>query len=83
MNDPSPIGPWIRRFLLEHLVSEHNLSRNTRLSYRDALALLLPFISANQRKSIDQLQVTDITPDLLRNFLADLERTRHSSISRR
>jgi hypothetical protein len=29
--------PWIRRFLLEHLVAERNLSRNTRASYRDRL----------------------------------------------
>ena len=83
MNDPSLIGPWVRRFLLEHLVSERNLSRNTRLSYRDALTLLLPFISAKQRKPIDQLQVTDLTPDLLRNFLTHLEVTRHSSIATR
>jgi integrase/recombinase XerD len=33
----SILGPWIRRFLLEHLVGECNLARNTRLSYRDAL----------------------------------------------
>jgi site-specific recombinase XerD len=70
MNDPSLIGPWTRRFVLEHLVSERNLTRNTRLSYRDALTLLLPFISAKQRKSVVQLQVTDLTPDILRNSLA-------------
>jgi integrase/recombinase XerD len=83
MNDPSLIGSWIRRFLVEHLVSERNLARNTRLNYRDALTLLLPFISGKQRKSVDQLHVTDLTPDLLRSFLADLESTRHSSIATR
>ena len=36
------MGPWVRRFLLEHLVSERNLSRNTQASYRDTLTLLLP-----------------------------------------
>lgn len=40
---PSLLGPWVRRFLLEHLVGECNLAHNTRLSYRDALGLLLPF----------------------------------------
>jgi len=29
MRDKSLIGPWIRRFLLEHLVAERNLARNT------------------------------------------------------
>jgi site-specific recombinase XerD len=42
MRDETLLGPWVRRFLLEHLVAERNLSRNTQASYRDALALLLP-----------------------------------------
>jgi len=83
MNDSSLIGPWIRRFLLEHLVSERNLARNMRLSYRDALTLLLPFIAGKQHKSVDQLRVADLTPDLVRSFLTNLESTRHSSIATR
>lgn len=43
MKDESLLDPWIRRFLLEHLVAERNLSRNTQASYRDTLKLLLPF----------------------------------------
>ena len=31
------LGPWIRRFLLEHLIAERNLSHNTQASYRDDL----------------------------------------------
>ncbi|MGY4257829.1 site-specific recombinase XerD [Bradyrhizobium sp. USDA 4516] len=45
MKDKSLLGPWIRRFLLEHMVAERNLSRNTQASYRDTLTLLLPFAS--------------------------------------
>ena len=41
MTDTHALGP-LRRFLEEHLVSERNLARNTQLSYRDTLALLLP-----------------------------------------
>jgi len=40
MNNLTLLGPWVRRFLLEHLVAERNLARNTQLSYRDALTLL-------------------------------------------
>ena len=42
MNDSALLGPWVRRFLLEHLIVERNLSRQTQLSYRDTLRLLLP-----------------------------------------
>lgn len=38
MTDTTKFGPWVRRFLLEHLVSERNLARNTQRSYRDTLA---------------------------------------------
>jgi integrase/recombinase XerD len=80
MNDPSLIGSWIRRFLLEHLVDERNLARNTRLSYRDALTLLIPFICKKQHTSVEQLRITDLTPDLVRSFLANLESARRSSV---
>jgi integrase/recombinase XerD len=33
MTKTSLLGPWVRRFLLEYLVSERNLTRNTQRSY--------------------------------------------------
>jgi integrase/recombinase XerD len=53
MNDRAAIGPWIRRFLLEHMIDDRNLSRNTQASYRDTLRLLLPFLSAEKHTAID------------------------------
>jgi integrase/recombinase XerD len=47
------LGVWIRRFLLEHLVGERNLARNTQRSYRDTLVLLLPFVAAKLNKAIE------------------------------
>ena len=41
MTDIALLGPWVRRFLLEHLVGERNLARNTQRSYRDTLAAAL------------------------------------------
>ena len=41
MDDAARLGPWVRRFLLEHLIGERNLSVNTQRSYRDTLALLI------------------------------------------
>ena len=83
MTDTTSLGPWVRRFLLEYLVKERNLSINTRASYRDMLVLLLPYASANLNKSVDRLAVIDLTPELLREFLAHLELNRHCSISTR
>lgn len=79
----SILGAWIRRFLQEYLVEECNLARNTRLSYRDTLSLLLPFVSHNLHKKIDQLTVDDLSADQVRNFLAHLETDRHCSIGTR
>ena len=31
MFEKEPAGPWIRRFLLEHVIAERNLARNTQL----------------------------------------------------
>src|SRR2546423_12996915 len=83
MRDTSLLGPWLRRFLMEHLVGERNLARNTQRSYRDALQLLLPFLSRCARKPIDRLAVTDLSADRLRQFLSDLEEKRGCVIATR
>ena len=79
MRDRTLIGPWIRRFLLEHLVSDRNLTRNTQASYRDTLLLLLPFVSQAQKKPIDRLLIDDLSPSRLRSFLEYLEKERGCS----
>ena len=42
MSDIQTLGPWLRRFLCEHIVTERNLTRNTRNSYRDTFAGCAP-----------------------------------------
>ena len=59
MIDSALLGPWVRRFLLEHLVGERGLARNTQQSYRDTLRLLLPFTAERAGKAIDRLTVED------------------------
>ncbi len=83
MRDTSLLGPWIRRFLMEHMVSERNLARNTQQSYRDALRLLLPSVARRARKPVDRLAVTDLSTDRLRQFLNELEEKRGCAISTR
>jgi len=79
MKDESLLGPWVRRFLLEHLVAERNLSHNTQASYRDTLMLLLPFVSRHGGGAIDRMTVEDLTPVIVRTFLDHLERDRQCS----
>jgi integrase/recombinase XerD len=76
MRNTTLIGPWIRRFLLEHLVAERNLARNTQYSYRDTMVLLLPFMSRTLKTPVDRLTVTDLSPRLVRRFLEHLEKDR-------
>lgn len=83
MRDYHLLGPWVRRFLLEHIVAERNLARNTQFSYRDTLALLLPFIARKSSKDVDRLVVGDVSSDRVRAFLDHVEGERGCSVSTR
>jgi integrase/recombinase XerD len=83
MADASRLGPWVRRFLLEHLIGERNLSLNTQRSYRDTLALLIPFAAGKAHKKVDELTVIDVSEKCVVEFLANLEEVRRSSTSTR
>jgi integrase/recombinase XerD len=76
-------GPWIRRFLLEYLVRERNLARNTQCSYRDTLALLMPFIARRTHKPIDEIDVVDVSAESVREFLQHVEQARRCNLSTR
>lgn len=83
MTDHSLLGPRVRRFLLEHLVAERNLARNTQHSYRDTLCLLLPFASARCQKLVDRLTVDDLSAEIIRAFLEHLEAARCCKVGTR
>ena len=83
MRDVDTLGPWLERFLLEHIVTERNLARNTQKSYRDTFALLLPFVSGKVGKPPDQLVVRDFTSGRVLEFLAHLEDDRGCSVQTR
>jgi len=83
MTSSKLVGPWVRRFLLEHVVGERNLSVNTQRSYRDMLTLFLPYAAKLTKKAIDRLEVVDLSPDLVRSFLAHIEQERECSLSTR
>lgn len=83
MTDPSPLAPWVRRFLLEYLVTVRNLARNTQRSYRDTLRLLLPFIARQANKPVDQIAIADLSAERIRQFLLELEQQRQCRIATR
>jgi len=83
MRNTELLSPWVRRFLLEHLVAERNLAHNTQKSYRDALQQFLPFIARAAHRQIERLRVEDVSPARARAFLQDLEKTRKCGIATR
>ena len=63
MNEPKEclVGHWIRKFMLEHLVTVRNCSPQTRKSYRDAYRKLLPYVAKKCGRSVDALRVADVS----------------------
>ena len=43
------MGPFVRRFLLEDLVADRNLSPNTQKSYRDTIRLLFSYVAEHHK----------------------------------
>ena len=83
MNDRNLLGPWIRRFMLEHMVAERNFSLNTQASYRDTLTLLLPFAAKLGGFAIDRMTVENLSPTIVRQFLDHVECDRHCGCATR
>jgi integrase/recombinase XerD len=79
MPDQHLLGPFIRRFLLEHVVADRNLSRQTQRSYRDAIRLLLRFMKERHRIDPADLTVERVTVDVVRTFLQYLEQERKNT----
>ena len=55
MSDATLIGPWVRRFLLEHVSADRNFARNTQVSYRDTgpAAAIREQLATQGRRSAD------------------------------
>lgn len=77
------IGSFVRRFLLEELVADRNLTPNTQKSYRDAIRLLFGFVADRHSTDPTRVTVEQIDAAVVRSFLAHLEQDRGNSISTR
>lgn len=83
MNDQKILSPWIKRFLVEYLVSVKNLSRNTQHSYRGTFRQYLIYLAKKISTHIDQLAMEDISAENIKEFLLDLELKQKCCISTR
>src|SRR5438128_1588413 len=80
MNTVSPniLGRALRRFFTDHLPRVRGASAHTIQSYRDAFVLLLRFIAAQRRVPVSDLDLGDLGPQEVLDFLQHLEAERHS-----
>src|SRR6185369_12834728 len=83
MNNMNLIGPYLRRFLLEDVIADRNLSPESQRSYRDAIVLLLRFVEDRYGIDPESLPVERINGHLIREFLKYLEEKRGNAVSTR
>ena len=83
MTDGHLLGPYVRRFLVEDVVVDRNLSINTQHSYRDALRLLFRFLAERHATEPTSVTVEQVTEDVVRSFLTYLEQERGNSVATR
>jgi integrase/recombinase XerD len=81
MSDCHPIAPFVRRFLIEEVRVDRNLSLNTQRSYRDTIRMLFVFIAEHQAIDPMRLAVEQITAASVRAFLIHLKESRGNSIA--
>ncbi len=83
MSESHMLGPFVRRFLLEDVVADRNLTINTQRSYRDSIRLLLRFMADNHAIESTRVTVELTTATIVRAFLAHLEERRGNCVATR
>lgn len=74
------LAQYIRSFFEDHLVQRKNLSHNSIWSYRDAVKLLVQYVTYSTGKTASKFDITDINERVVLNFLKYLEQKRGNSI---
>jgi site-specific recombinase XerD len=83
MSESHMLGPFVRRFLLEEVVADRNLTINTQRSYRDSIRLLLRFMNDHHAIESTRVTVELTTATIVRAFLAHLEERRGNCVATR
>ena len=74
---PNTLGRALRRFFSDHLPRVRGASSHTIQSYRDAFVLLLRFVAKRRRAPVTELDISDLGPQEVLEFLQHLEAERH------
>jgi integrase len=77
------LGTLIETFFCKRLISQRRASSHTIASYRDTFRLLLAFAQKRLSRPPSQLELKDITPSLVSDFLDHLEATRGNRVRTR
>jgi integrase/recombinase XerD len=80
---PNLLGAIVRDYFTDHLPGLRGSSPHTIHSYRDSIVLLLRFLSAQRKKPVTGLDLTDLDPPGILAFLSHLEQERHNGVSTR
>ena len=83
MTAATTLASALRGFFTQHLPQVRGASPHTVRSYRDSLALLLRFAAIHGGQSVTQLDLDDLTPDVVIAFLNDSEQSRRNRSSTR
>jgi hypothetical protein len=75
---PNTLGRALRGFFSDQLPRVRGASCQTVQSYRDTFVLLLRFIAAQRPTSVTKLDLEDLGPQVVLNFLHYLEVERHN-----
>lgn len=76
---PNPLARALRDFFADHLPRLRGMSPHTIHSYRDSLSLLLRYLATRGSKPVVELDIEDIQPRLVIDFLQHLETKRRNT----
>jgi site-specific recombinase XerD len=77
------LAPLLKRFFSHYMPVQKGCSQNTICAYRDGIKLLLCHIADTLKKSVDDLNVQDVTEKAVLDFLDYVEQQRGCSASTR
>lgn len=77
------IANLMKPFFSHYLPVQRGLSVNTISAYRDAIKLLLCYVAEAMKKSVDTLNIEDITETVVLNFLDHVQQSRGCSAQTR
>jgi len=80
---PPSFATLVQMYFAEYLTQQRALSPQTVAAYRDAFVLFLKFAQSQLAKLPTEIELSDITPDLITAFLSHLEQQRHNCVRSR